>query len=159
MSNNPQWKSFQPPTMNPDSSILDFAKSLTIQNNAPPLSNYRNPSNGSGFNSSNNFHPGSNIKNISNNVFSNTSNSSNYTNFNAYQTNTSRFPQIGTFSTDSNDMFSGETPSVNNSYNSSNNTNSSYNDSSMNNQGTRETGIIEKLLVIISMLLIIECFL
>lgn len=147
MSNNPQWKSFQPPAMNSDSSILDLAKSLTLQNNAPPSSNYRNPANGSGFNSSNNFHPVSNIKNnLSNNVFSNTS--SNFSNYNAYPTNNSRFPQIGTFSSDSTDMYGGDNPPVNNSYNSSsNNSNSTYNDSSLNNQGTRETGIIEKLLV------------
>ncbi|XP_054273916.1 cold shock domain-containing protein E1 isoform X2 [Macrosteles quadrilineatus] len=146
MSNNPQWKSFQPPAMNSDSSILDLAKSLTLQNNAPPSSNYRNPANGSGFNSSNNFHPVSNIKNnLSNNVFSNTS--SNFSNYNAYPTNNSRFPQIGTFSSDSTDMYGGDNPPVSNSYNSSsNNSNSTYNDSSLNNQGTRETGIIEKLL-------------
>lgn len=158
MSSNPQWKSFQPPSMNSDSSILDFTKSLTIQNNTPPPSNYRNPSNGSQYNSSNNYHPSSNMKNLSNNVFSNSLSSSNnlsssnYSNYNSYQSNNSRFPQIGTFSTsEPADIFSSAADtSVNNSpYNSSsNNSNSSYNnDSSLNNQGTRETGIIEKLLV------------
>lgn len=61
-----------------------------------------------------------------------------------------RFP-IGTFTgTESNDLYNGDSlqsPS-NNTFNASNNSNnSSYNDSSLNNQGTRETGIIEKLLV------------
>lgn len=154
MSNNPQWKSFQPPTMNTDSSILDFAKSLTIHNNTPsPLSNYRNPSNGSSFNSSNNYHPaslmGPNLKNDSNKFPRNTS-GCNYTNFNSYTSNnSSMFPPIGTFSPDTTDMFNGETAPVSNAYSTSNNTNSTYNDSSQNNQGTRETGIIEKLLVII----------
>lgn len=146
MSNNPQWKSFQPPTMNSDSSILDFTKPLTIQNNTS-ASNFRNPSNGPGFNGSNNFHPGSNIKNnLSSNVFSNTS-SSNYSNYNAYPPNNSRFPQISTFTSEASEVFGGDNLSVNNTFNSSsNNSNSSYNDSSLNNQGTRETGIIEKLL-------------
>jgi hypothetical protein len=35
----------------------------------------------------------------------------------------------------------------NNSFNASNNSNSTYNNDSSLNQGTRETGIIEKLLV------------
>lgn len=57
-----------------------------------------------------------------------------------------RFP-IGTFTgTEGTDMFN-DPPSSNN-YNSMNSTsNNAYNDSSQNNQGTRETGIIEKLLV------------
>lgn len=150
MSSNPQWKSFQPPTMNSDSSILDYTKSLTIQNNATPSSNYRSSSNGSGYNSSsNNYNPGSNIKNLSNNMFSSNTSTSNYSsNYNAYQSNNSRFPQIGTFSTDSTDSYSGDNSSTNNSYNSPSNNSNSYNDSS-NNQGTRETGIIEKLLVIL----------
>lgn len=58
---------------------------------------------------------------------------------------TSRFP-IGTFSLDSNNVYnsSGDTLS-NNVF--SNGNNSSYNDSNSANLGTRETGIIEKLLV------------
>lgn len=158
MSSNPQWKSFQPPTMNSDSSILDYTKSLTIQNNTTPSSNYRSSSNGSGYNSSsNNYNPGSNIKNLSNNMFSSNTSSSNYSsNYNAYQSNNSRFPQIGTFSTDSTDSYNGDNSSTNNSYNSPSNNSNSYSDSS-NNQGTRETGIIEKLLVILVYSLFLFC--
>lgn len=155
MSSNPQWKSFQPPIMNSDTSILDFTKSLTIQNNMSPSSNFRNPSNGSGYNSSSNhFHSVPNMKDMSNNVFSSSSGGNYSSNFNSYSTNNSRFPPIGTFTgAESGDMYNGETisssPVVNSPFNTSstNNTNSSYNDSNVSNQGTRETGIIEKLLV------------
>lgn len=62
------------------------------------------------------------------------------------QTN-ARFP-IGTFSIDSHNMFnsSGDN-SLNNSVFSNGNSSNSYNDSNSSNLGTRETGIIEKLLV------------
>lgn len=148
MSHNPQWKSFQPPTMNSDTSILDY-KSMNLQNNGSPPSNYhRSPS---GYN---NFQSPPNMKDISNNVFSNTA--SNYTsNYNMYSSgNNSRFPPIGTFNNaEANEIFNGDNLSspttLNNSFNNSattNNSNSSYNDSTLSNQGTRETGIIEKLL-------------
>lgn len=148
MSNNPQWKPFQPPTMNSDTSILDF-KAMTIPNNISPSSNYRNPTNGSGYTSNNHFHSGSNMKEISNNMFS--SPPGNYSsNYNVFSTNNTRFP-IGTFTgAETSDIFNGDSvaspPSNNYNSSSTNNSNSSYNDSALNNQGTRETGIIEKLL-------------
>lgn len=60
----------------------------------------------------------------------------------------SRFP-IGTFSLDSNNMFnsSGDNSLSNSVFSNGNNSSSSYNDSNSSaNLGTRETGIIEKLL-------------
>ncbi|XP_046470735.1 RNA-binding protein Unr [Neodiprion pinetum] len=131
MSNNPQWKTFQPPIMNSDPAILDY-KSMTIPSpkvvGAPHQSGggYRN---GTGY-SGDHFmgSPPSCGKN-----------SSSYVNYPSSQTSprngTTRFP-IGTFTGMEGGIgYTGE-PATNNS---------SYQDQS-NNQGTRETGIIEKLL-------------
>lgn len=65
----------------------------------------------------------------------------------ASATSTSRFPTIGTFSLDSNNTYNsaGDSPPI---FSNGNSSASSYNDSNSANQGTRETGIIEKLLVI-----------
>ncbi|XP_067012520.2 RNA-binding protein Unr isoform X2 [Anabrus simplex] len=160
MSNNPQWKSFQPPAMNSDTAILDSFKSLTIPKNSATPPNFHNSPNGTNFNnnSSNHFQSGqSTPKDSPNNVYtSKASSSTHYSpNYNSYTTpNNSRgggrFP-IGTFTgtEGSNSAYNGETisPSGNNSStNSNSNSGSSYNDSSLGNQGTRETGIIEKLL-------------
>lgn len=103
------------------------------------------------------------MKDISNNVYSNTA--SNYTsNYNVYSSgNNSRFPPIGTFTgAEANEMYNGDNHSsstLNNSFNNStnSNSNSSYNDST-GNQGTRETGIIEKLLVSINYLIVLIIF-
>ncbi|PSN48449.1 hypothetical protein C0J52_16573 [Blattella germanica] len=154
MSNNPQWKSFQPPSMNSDTAILDF-KSMTIPNNST-TANFHS-SNGTNFNSSSNHYQGapSAPKDSPNNVYTSKATSSNhYSNYNSYSApNNSRgggrFP-IGTFTGNegSNNMYNSEnigSPPVN-STGSSNNTSSSYNDSALGNQGTCETGIIEKLL-------------
>lgn len=63
----------------------------------------------------------------------------------ASATSTSRFPTIGTFSLDSNNTYNsaGDSPPI---FSNGNSSASSYNDSNSANQGTRETGIIEKLL-------------
>lgn len=60
---------------------------------------------------------------------------------------TSRFP-IGTFTLDSNNVYnsSGDSNMGNNVFSNGNNS-TNYNDSNSANLGTRETGIIEKLLV------------
>ncbi|PNF30244.1 Cold shock domain-containing protein E1 [Cryptotermes secundus] len=156
MSNNPQWKSFQPPSMNSDTAILDF-KSLTIPNNST-TSDFHSSPNGSAFSNSNNHYQGasSTPKDSSNNVYTSKATSSNHyaSNYNSYSTSNNargggRFP-IGTFTgtEGSNNMYNGDTiasPSVNTT-GSSSNSSSSYNDSALGNQGTRETGIIEKLL-------------
>lgn len=143
MSSNPQWKSFQPPTLN-DTSIIDF-KPMGIHSNGTS-SSFRSP--GIGYPSSN-IYQNDTMKDMANNLFSSQSNFSNYNVYSNNSSSSARFP-IGTFTgNESNDIFNGDSiqsPS-NNSYNISNNsTNSSYNDTSLNNQGTRETGIIEKLL-------------
>lgn len=65
------------------------------------------------------------------------------------QTTNARFP-IGTFSIDSHNMFNNSSSgdsTLNNSVFSNGNSSNSYNDSNSSNLGTRETGIIEKLLV------------
>uniref|UniRef100_T1HMA0 CSD domain-containing protein n=1 Tax=Rhodnius prolixus TaxID=13249 RepID=T1HMA0_RHOPR len=127
MSSNPQWKSFQPPTLT-DTSIIDY-KPMPVMKDM-----------------------------VANNLYAQTHN--NYANYNVYggaaggggggggpasnpssgqqsnNSSTARFP-IGTFTTsDGADLYNGDTSS-NNSYNMGN---------SSNNTGTRETGIIEKLL-------------
>lgn len=160
MSNNPQWKSFQPPTMNSDTAILDF-KSLTIPKNSATSPNFHNSPNGTSFNNSgsNHFQGGqSTPKDSPSNVYSNkASSSSHYSpNYNSYSSpNNSRGGgrfSIGTFTGNegTNNVYNGETispPSANNtSTNSNSNSGSSYNDSSLGSQGPRETGIIEKLL-------------
>nr|CAD7399848.1 unnamed protein product [Timema poppensis] len=156
MSNNPQWKSFQSPAMNSDSAILDY-KPLTITSNSTATPNFHNLSNGTHFNSGNNHYQDlqSSPKEIPNNLYSSKASSSNsyspqYDSYSSSNNSRSggRFP-IGTFTGNegSSNIYNGDTmssPPVSNSNNSTNN--SSYNDSSQNNQGTRETGIIEKLL-------------
>nr|CAD7569383.1 unnamed protein product [Timema californicum] len=156
MSNNPQWKSFQSPAMNSDSAILDY-KPLTITSNSTATPNFHNLSNGTHFNSGNNHYQDlqSSPKEIPNNLYSSKASSSNsyspqYDSYSSSNNSRSggRFP-IGTFTGNegSSNIYNGDTmssPPVSNANNSTNN--SSYNDSSQNNQGTRETGIIEKLL-------------
>ncbi|XP_069686488.1 RNA-binding protein Unr isoform X2 [Periplaneta americana] len=156
MSKNPQWKSlFQPPSMNSDTAILDF-KTLTIPNNSTTSSNFHNSPNGTNFSSSSNHYQGASSapKDTPNNAYASKATSSNhYSNYNSYSAQNNargggRFP-IGTFTGNegSNNMYNGDniaSPSGNST--GSNNTSSSYNDSALGNQGTRETGIIEKLL-------------
>ncbi|XP_044257145.1 cold shock domain-containing protein E1 [Tribolium madens] len=136
MSTNPQWKSFQPPdTMNQDSAIIDF-KPMTSNGKASSQAfNFTNRST-----SNSRFGQDFPLLQDKSSSFSNGlygSSSTTHTN--------SRFP-IGTFSLDSNNMFnsSGDSTLTNNVF--SNGNNSSYNDSNSSNLGTRETGIIEKLL-------------
>jgi len=157
MSNNPQWKSFQPPNMNSDTAILDF-KSLTIPNSST-TSNFHNSPNGTNFNSSSNHYQGASSapKDSSSNAYTNKATSSNHysANYNSYSTSNNgrgggRFP-IGTFTgtESSSTMYNGESiasPPLNTT-GSSNNSTTSYSDSALGSQGTRETGIIEKLLV------------
>lgn len=157
MSNNPQWKSFQPPNMNSDTAILDF-KSLTIPNSSA-TSNFHNSPNGTNFNSNSNHYQGASSapKDSSCNAYTSKATSSNHysTNYNSYSTSNNgrgggRF-SVGTFTgiESSGTVYNGDSissPSMNTTSSSSNST-TNYNDSALGNQGTRETGIIEKLLV------------
>ncbi|KAJ3661105.1 hypothetical protein Zmor_005521 [Zophobas morio] len=135
MSTNPQWKSFQPPdTMSQDSAIIDF-KPMTSNGKSSQAFNFTNRST-----TNSRFGQDFPLLQDKSSSFSNGlygSSSTTHTN--------SRFP-IGTFSLDSNNMFnsSGDSTLTNNVF--SNGNNSSYNDSNSSNLGTRETGIIEKLL-------------
>lgn len=74
MSSNPQWKSFQPPSLN-DASIIDF-KPMNLGSNSPGP-NYRN-TNGIGYPSSNQFQTPDSIKDMANNLFTSQNNYSNY---------------------------------------------------------------------------------
>lgn len=156
MSNNPQWKSFQPPNMNSDTAILDF-KSLTIPNSST-TSNFHNSPNGTNFNSSSNHYQGASSapKDSPSNAYTSKPTSSNHYsgNYNSYSTSNNgrgggRFP-ISTFTgtEGSSTVYNGDSISSPplNTTGSSNNSTTSYNDSALGNQGTRETGIIEKLL-------------
>ncbi|XP_023030354.1 cold shock domain-containing Unr isoform X2 [Leptinotarsa decemlineata] len=141
MSTNPQWKSFQPPPdTNQDSSILDFK---------PMTSNANKPSQSYSFNrstSSSRFGDFPLLQDKSSPYNNGLYGSSSTTHASP------RFP-IGTFSIDTNNVYnsSGDN-SMNNSSSMYSNGNSSssvsYNNDSSNssNLGTRETGIIEKLL-------------
>ncbi|XP_015595682.1 cold shock domain-containing protein E1 [Cephus cinctus] len=132
MSNNPQWKTFQPPIMNSDPAILDY-KSMAIPTpkvvggSHQSATNYRNGTSYSGDHFMDS--PPKCGKNST----------TPYGSYPGTQTSprngAARFP-IGTFTGMEGGVgYTGE-PATNNS---------SYQDQS-NNQGTRETGIIEKLL-------------
>ncbi|XP_050309482.1 cold shock domain-containing protein E1 isoform X2 [Anthonomus grandis grandis] len=151
MSNNPQWKSFQPPpdSLNQDS-IIDF-KNMT-SNGKPSGSPFGFNRSGSNSRFSQDFplltgdKPSPSQMPYSNGLYGSAS---------ATHTSARNFPPIGTFSLDSNNVFNSSGDSGMNNSSSSNifsNGNStgssSFNNDSSNsaNMGTRETGIIEKLL-------------
>ncbi|XP_058792775.1 cold shock domain-containing protein E1 [Phymastichus coffea] len=130
MSNNPQWKTFQPPIMNSDPAILEY-KSMAIPSPKAISGNHQTNSyrNGTNYNSEYMDSPPASGKN-----------STMFNNYSGAQTSprngTARFP-IGTFTgLEGTVNYSGE-PATNNS---------SYQSDQTANQGTRETGIIEKLL-------------
>ncbi|XP_017787801.1 PREDICTED: cold shock domain-containing protein E1 [Habropoda laboriosa] len=132
MSNNPQWKTFQPPIMNSDPAIIDY-KSMTIPSpkvitgSHPPATNiYRNGTNYSGDHYMMDSPPGNG---------KNTIPYTGYTNAKMSRNGVTRFP-FGTFTGMEGSTGYTEEPATNNS---------TYQDQS-ENQGTRETGIIEKLL-------------
>lgn len=128
MSHDSQWKTFQPPIMNSDPAILEY-KSLPISTpkviSESHQNNYRNDTDyGGEFMDS----LSSNGKNLSSyNVFPITQSSP--------RNGSARFP-IGTFTGLEGGLNFAESVM-----------NSTYQDQPVN-QGTRETGIIEKLLVI-----------
>ena len=133
MSNNPQWKTFQPPIMNSDPAILDY-KSMTIPSpkvitgsHQPTTNIYRNGTNYSGDHYMMDSPPGNGKNTIQYAGYPNTKMSRN---------EVTRFP-FGTFTGMEGSTGYTEEPTTNNS---------TYQDQS-ENQGTRETGIIEKLLV------------
>lgn len=133
MSNNPQWKTFQPPIMNSDPAILDY-KSMAIPSpktitpsHQQTTNNYRNGTNYS------DHYMGSPLGCDKN------STTTNYGNYPGAQTSPRNGATRLSFEftgIETNAGYTGE-PAANNP---------SYQDQSAN-QGTRETGIIEKLLV------------
>lgn len=128
MSTNPQWKTFQPPdVMHQDSAILDF-KSMTTNGKSTQAFNFTRS------NSSSRFGPD----------FPLLQDKSSYSSLYGSSSTTARFPPIGTFSLDSNNVYNSSGDSPSNSIFSNGNT--SYSESNSANLGTRETGIIEKLL-------------
>ncbi|CAG9761646.1 unnamed protein product [Ceutorhynchus assimilis] len=151
MSNNPQWKTFQPPpdSLNQDP-IIDFKSMASNGKPSPGPFNYNRTGSNSRF--SQDFpllgteKPSASQMPYSNGLYGSAS---------ATNASARNFPPIGTFSLDSNNVFnsSGDsslnTSSSNNIFSNGNNSSStSYNNDSSNsaNMGTRETGIIEKLL-------------
>lgn len=128
MSNNPQWKTFQPPIMNSDPAILDY-KSMALP--SPKVitgsqqhtsNNYRNGTNYSG------DHYLGSLSGCGKNATTTATTTTTY--------GATRF-SFGTLTNmEGNVGYTGE-PATNNT---------TYQDQSAN-QGTRETGIIEKLLV------------
>ncbi|XP_014206710.1 cold shock domain-containing protein E1 [Copidosoma floridanum] len=126
MSNNPQWKPFQPPIMNSDPAILEY-KSMSISSpkGTQQVNNYRNGTNYSG--------------DYMDSPSACGKNSATFNDYSGAQTSprngTSRFSSTTYSNLETSGNYSGEPVSTNNS----------YQDQSAN-QGTRETGIIEKLL-------------
>lgn len=134
MSNNPQWKTFQPPIMNSDPAILDY-KSMAIPSpkvitgsHQPTANIYRNGTNYSGDHYNMTDSPPGNGKNAIHYA--------SYTNTQTSRNEVTRFP-FTTFTGMERTSGYTEEPATNNS---------TYQDQS-GNQGTRETGIVEKLLV------------
>lgn len=132
MSNNPQWKTFQPPIMNSDPAILDY-RSMAIPSpkvitgsHQSATNIYRNGTNYSGDHYMTDSPPRNGKTTIHYTGYTNTQTSRN---------EATRFP-FGTFTGMEGNAGYTEEPATNNS---------SYQDQSTN-QGTRETGIIEKLL-------------
>lgn len=129
MSNNPQWKDFQPPIMNSDPAILDY-KSLAIPTKKvvsacqQSANSYRNGTNYTGDHY---------IMDSDSEIYTGgiTSPRNGGTRFNTSRTVASMEGSVTSYTADS-------TTNTNNL--------SSYQDQS-NNQGPREAGIIEKLLV------------
>ncbi|XP_043248968.1 cold shock domain-containing protein E1 [Colletes gigas] len=133
MSKNPQWKTFQPPIMNSDPAILDY-KSMAIPSPKDKTGShqsstniYRNGTSYSGDHYMTDSPPGNGKNNI---------HYASYTNSQTSRNEVTRFP-FGTLTgMEENASYTEETSTTNNS---------TYQDQS-SNQGTRETGIIEKLL-------------
>ncbi|KAL1516675.1 hypothetical protein ABEB36_000556 [Hypothenemus hampei] len=145
MSNSPQWKPFQPP---PDQdSIIDF-KSMTNNGKSSSSTPFGYSRTGSSSRFSQEFpllgteKPSASQMPYSNGLYGSASTT---------HASTRNFPPIGTFSLDSNNVFNSSGDSSMNSsliFTNGNSSSNSYNDSCSNsaNMGTRETGIIEKLL-------------
>lgn len=139
MSNNPQWKTFQPPIMNSDPAILDY-KSMAIPSpkdvtrSQHTSNNYRNGTNYSG-----DHYMGSPPGCGKNTTITTTTTTTAYGNYTSAPTtprNGATRNPFGTYTNmEGNVGYTGE-PTTNNT---------TYQDQSAN-QGTRETGIIEKLL-------------
>lgn len=128
MSNNPQWKTFQPPIMNSDPAILDY-KSMALPSPKVITGSQQNTSNNyrNGTNYSSDHYLGS-LSGCGKNATTTTTTTTTY--------GATRF-SFGTLTNmEGNVGYTGE-PATNNT---------TYQDQSAN-QGTRETGIIEKLLV------------
>ncbi|XP_029053101.1 cold shock domain-containing protein E1 isoform X1 [Osmia bicornis bicornis] len=132
MSNNPQWKTFQPPIMNSDPAILDY-KSMAIPSpkvitgsHQSTTNIYRNGTNYSGDHYMMDSPPRNGKSTI---------NYAGYPNTKTSRNGVTRFP-FGTFTGMEGNTGYTEEPATNNS---------TYQDQS-SNQGPRETGIIEKLL-------------
>ncbi|XP_049813470.1 cold shock domain-containing protein E1-like isoform X1 [Schistocerca nitens] len=160
MSNNPQWKSFQPPAMNTETAILELNfKPMTISNNSTTSSEVHNSSNGTSFsNSGSNQFQGaqSSTKDTATSAFNKGSSNNHYSSsYNSFPSSNStrgsgRYSGNAFSSSEGTSVFNGESlpspPSNNGSANSNTTSSCGYNDSSLGSQGTRETGIIEKLL-------------
>ncbi|XP_076285860.1 cold shock domain-containing Unr [Lasioglossum baleicum] len=132
MSNNPQWKTFQPPIMNSDPAILDY-KSVAIPNPKVIMGSHQSATNiyrnGTNY-GSDHYMADSPPGNGKNNI-----NYAGYTNTQKSRKEVNRFP-FGTFTgMEGNAGYTEETS-----------TNNSTDQDQSANQGTRETGIIEKLL-------------
>ncbi|XP_060521185.1 cold shock domain-containing protein E1 [Cylas formicarius] len=149
MSSNPQWKTFQPPpdTMNQDP-IIDF-KSLTSNGKSSQPFNFNRSTSNSRF--------GQEFPLLQDKTTASQLSYSNglYGSASATHASTRAFPPIGTFTLDTNNVFNSSGDGSINSTSSNlfsavsngNTSSSSYNNESSNsNLGTRETGIIEKLL-------------
>ncbi|XP_071445726.1 RNA-binding protein Unr isoform X2 [Hetaerina americana] len=152
MSTNPQWRTFQPPAIGSDTAIIDFKTMIPNAHspaggNSGGVNSFRFTTNGSsnaqkGFSSTVSYATKSQQ---GSGQYSNVSYLSGNTGGNSGSSRNGRFP-IGTFTASENNQagvsaYNGEVPTT------QSNTNS-YGDAALGGQGLRETGIIEKLLVL-----------
>lgn len=141
MSNNPQWNSFQLYLQNSDNFLKNKSLSMPTKNVASPANHFSMQSSSMSFY---NF-PNSQAKRPNGIFNGNENNNFNASKFDTFdKSSIGNFPPIGVFSTD---MYNGKSTNNTNNSNSNRNQYSMSSSDSANNQGTRETGIIEKLLV------------
>lgn len=138
MSNNPNWNSFQSHLLNADNFLRYKSLSIPSKNVPSAANHYTMQSSGMStyFQNSQPKRP--------NGIFNSNDNTFNASKFDTFDKSSSigNFPPIGVFSTE---LYNGK--ATNNVSNTNRNHFNMSSGDATNNQGTRETGIIEKLLV------------
>ncbi|XP_065221818.1 cold shock domain-containing protein E1 isoform X1 [Planococcus citri] len=141
MSNNPQWNSFQSHLLNSDTFLRYKSLSIPSKNVPSPANHYSMQSSSvTPYNFQNNMQQN---KRPTNGIFNSNENNFNSSKFDTFdKSSMNNFPPIGVFTPE---LYNGKSTSNATTNSTRNHFNMSGGDTG-NNQGTRETGIIEKLL-------------